>query len=160
MSKTPTYVSGHGLLEGKNVLVTAAAGTGIGFATAVRSAEEGAALPPELAKSRERIDCELVVNCLGAWSPLFSAKVGVSDVTEPTRRQICMVRVQHEDAARIEALLERIRNALPGVALRTTFIVGFPGETDAQFRELLDFVAAWRFERLGRVAIKDWIIEH
>jgi len=43
MSNTPTYVSGHGLLEGKNVLVTAAAGTGIGFATAVRCVEEGAA---------------------------------------------------------------------------------------------------------------------
>ncbi|MBW2508926.1 MAG: SDR family oxidoreductase [Deltaproteobacteria bacterium] len=43
MSNTPTYVSGHGLLEGKNVLVTAAAGTGIGFATAVRCLEEGAA---------------------------------------------------------------------------------------------------------------------
>ena len=43
MSRTPTYVSGHGLLEGKNVLVTAAAGAGIGYASAVRSAEEGAA---------------------------------------------------------------------------------------------------------------------
>jgi 3-oxoacyl-[acyl-carrier protein] reductase len=43
MSNTPTYVGGHGLLEGKNVLVTAAAGTGIGFATAIRSVEEGAA---------------------------------------------------------------------------------------------------------------------
>ena len=43
MSNKPTYVSGHGLLEGKNVLVTAAAGTGIGFATAVRCVEEGAA---------------------------------------------------------------------------------------------------------------------
>jgi 3-oxoacyl-[acyl-carrier protein] reductase len=38
----PTYVEGHGLLEGKGVLVTAAAGTGIGFATAKRCAEEGA----------------------------------------------------------------------------------------------------------------------
>lgn len=43
MSNTPTYVGGHGLLEGKNVLVTAAAGTGIGFATAIRCVEEGAA---------------------------------------------------------------------------------------------------------------------
>ena len=42
MSNKPTYVGGHGLLEGKNVLVTAAAGTGIGFSTAVRCAEEGA----------------------------------------------------------------------------------------------------------------------
>ena len=63
-------------------------------------------LPSELVKTHERIDCGLVVNCLGAWSPLFSAKVGVSDVTEPTRRQICMVRVQHDDPARVEALLE------------------------------------------------------
>lgn len=43
MTKEPKYVGGHGLLEGKKVLVTAAAGTGIGFATAVRCAEEGAA---------------------------------------------------------------------------------------------------------------------
>jgi 3-oxoacyl-[acyl-carrier protein] reductase len=42
MSNKPTYVGGHGLLEGKTVLVTAAAGTGIGFSTAVRCAEEGA----------------------------------------------------------------------------------------------------------------------
>ena len=43
MTNTPKYVGGHGLLEGKNVLVTAAAGTGIGFATAIRCVEEGAA---------------------------------------------------------------------------------------------------------------------
>jgi 3-oxoacyl-[acyl-carrier protein] reductase len=43
MSKTPSYVNGHKLLEGKTVLVTAAAGTGIGFSTAVRCAEEGCA---------------------------------------------------------------------------------------------------------------------
>lgn len=42
MSKEPKYVAGHGLLSGKTVLVTAAAGTGIGFATAIRCAEEGA----------------------------------------------------------------------------------------------------------------------
>ena len=42
MSTTPTYVPGHGLLAGKTVLITAAAGTGIGFATAKRCVEEGA----------------------------------------------------------------------------------------------------------------------
>lgn len=47
------------------------------------------------------------------------------------------------------ALLERIREKVPGIALRTTFIVGFPGETDADFAELLDFVKSFRFERLG-----------
>ena len=60
---------------------------------------------PELVESQQRIDCELIVNCLGAWSPLFSSKVGIGDVTEPTRRQICMLSVQHEDAEQVEQLL-------------------------------------------------------
>jgi 3-oxoacyl-[acyl-carrier protein] reductase len=42
LARPPTYVDGHGLLEGKTVLITAAAGTGIGFATAKRCVEEGA----------------------------------------------------------------------------------------------------------------------
>jgi len=62
-------------------------------------------LSPEVVESREQFECDVVVNCLGAWSPLFSAKVGISDVTEPTRRQICMVSVQHEDQARVKELL-------------------------------------------------------
>jgi ribosomal protein S12 methylthiotransferase len=47
------------------------------------------------------------------------------------------------------ALLERLRAEVPGLVLRTTFIVGFPGETDAQFEELVDFVREFRFERVG-----------
>ena len=47
------------------------------------------------------------------------------------------------------ALLERLRASIPDLVLRTTFIVGFPGETDAEFEELCDFVRAARFERLG-----------
>ena len=43
--------------------------------------------------------CDVVVNCLGAWSPIFSAKVGVTDVTEPVRRQICLVDVHASDLA-------------------------------------------------------------
>ncbi len=46
-------------------------------------------------------------------------------------------------------LLKRIRAGVPGIALRTTFIVGFPGETEAYFETLLDFIRATRFERLG-----------
>ncbi|MGO8788172.1 MAG: 30S ribosomal protein S12 methylthiotransferase RimO [Terriglobia bacterium] len=46
-------------------------------------------------------------------------------------------------------LLERIRAAVPGVALRTSFIVGFPGEKDDDFKTLLDFVAAAEFDHLG-----------
>lgn len=51
--------------------------------------------------------------------------------------------------AQILDLLARIRRAVPGLAIRTTFIVGFPGETNAQFDELAAFVEAGRFERLG-----------
>ncbi|MDA1062638.1 MAG: 30S ribosomal protein S12 methylthiotransferase RimO [Chloroflexi bacterium] len=45
--------------------------------------------------------------------------------------------------------LEAVRLAMPDVAIRTTFIVGFPGETDAEFEELLDFVEEQRFDHLG-----------
>jgi len=46
-------------------------------------------------------------------------------------------------------LLGRIRAGIPGIALRTTFIVGFPGETDEYFETLLEFIRVARFERLG-----------
>ena len=49
----------------------------------------------------------------------------------------------------IEQLVDRLRAGIPGVALRTTFIVGFPGETDENFETLLAFVERARFERLG-----------
>ena len=52
-------------------------------------------------------------------------------------------------------LLDRLRERIPGLALRTTLIVGFPGETEEQFAELLDFVAERRFERLGAFAYRD-----
>ncbi len=46
-------------------------------------------------------------------------------------------------------LIQRIRANIPGIALRTTFIVGFPGETQAYFEDLLEFIREARFERLG-----------
>src|SRR6184192_1151348 len=51
--------------------------------------------------------------------------------------------------AHIEDLVHKLRDGIPGVALRTTFIVGFPGETEAEFETLLDFIRRSRFERLG-----------
>ena len=47
------------------------------------------------------------------------------------------------------ALMARLRERWPGVAVRTTFLVGFPGETESDFNELLDYVTEYRFERLG-----------
>ena len=51
--------------------------------------------------------------------------------------------------AHIENLIHKLRAGIPGVTLRTTFIVGFPGETDAEFASLLDFIQQSQFERLG-----------
>jgi ribosomal protein S12 methylthiotransferase len=48
-----------------------------------------------------------------------------------------------------EDLLDRLRKRIPGMAIRTTFIVGFPGEGEAQFAELLDFVESARFDAVG-----------
>lgn len=53
------------------------------------------------------------------------------------------------DRGQIEGLLDRLREAVPGIAVRTTFIVGFPGETESQFEELLAFVRRQRFDAVG-----------
>ena len=49
----------------------------------------------------------------------------------------------------IRSLIEKLRKMIPGLAIRSTVIVGFPGETKEHFRELLDFIKETKFERLG-----------
>ncbi len=53
------------------------------------------------------------------------------------------------DRAETERLLDQLRERIEGLVLRTTLITGFPGETEGQFAELVDFVGQRRFERLG-----------
>ncbi len=53
------------------------------------------------------------------------------------------------DPEAIVRLVDALRAAMPDIALRTTFIVGFPGETEAEFQALLDFMGAMRFDRVG-----------
>ena len=61
-----------------------------------------------------------------------------------------LTRMQRETSGDyIRDLLKRIRAGIPGIALRTTFIVGFPGETDADVAELYAFIRETKFERLG-----------
>lgn len=62
---------------------------------------------------------------------------------------------RHVTRAETLALLAKIRREVPGITLRTTMMVGFPGETEAQFEELLDFVRQARFERLGAFAYSE-----
>ena len=56
---------------------------------------------------------------------------------------------RHVDGAWTRKLIARLREEVPGVALRTTMIVGHPGEGEKEFEELLDFCKSARFERLG-----------
>ena len=64
-----------------------------------------------------------------------------------------MKRGSHADA--FLKMLERIRRTIPGVSLRTSFIVGFPGETEGDFRVLCDFVRAAEFDWMGVFAYSD-----
>jgi len=66
-----------------------------------------------------------------------------------TDRRILRLMKRSGDGKRGLALLERIRRRLPGIALRTTVIVGFPGESRGEFAALKDFVGAARFDHLG-----------
>lgn len=49
----------------------------------------------------------------------------------------------------IKKLIEKVRNVVPDIALRTTFIVGFPTETESDFRELINFIKTYQFDRVG-----------
>lgn len=59
---------------------------------------------------------------------------------------------RHISGAQTRELLKRIRESVPGIHIRTTLMVGFPGEGDSEFNELLNFVREQRFERMGAFA--------
>ena len=62
---------------------------------------------------------------------------------------------RHIDGARTRELVHSIRERVPGIVLRTTLMVGHPGEDDDAFMELLDFVRDERFERMGAFAYSE-----
>lgn len=71
---------------------------------------------------------------------------------------------RHIDREQTLELIARIRREVPGIALRTTLMTGFPGEGDAEYDELTEFVKAARFERLGVFAYSEeegtWAARH
>ena len=68
--------------------------------------------------------------------------------------QLAAMHRRHTKAEALE-LIARLRRAIPDLALRTTLLVGYPGEREADFEELLDFVRATRFDRLGVFAYSE-----
>lgn len=68
-----------------------------------------------------------------------------------------MLQLMHRHVTKEEtiALIHTIRERVPGINIRTTLMVGFPGETDEDFEELMDFVREERFERMGAFAYSE-----
>lgn len=68
-----------------------------------------------------------------------------------------MLSAMHRNTTKQETyeLIERMRQEVPGITLRTTLMVGFPGETDEDFKELVEFVKWARFERMGAFAYSE-----
>ncbi len=62
--------------------------------------------------------------------------------------QLTAMKRRHTKAEAV-ALIEKLRRSIPDIALRTTLLVGYPGETEADFKELMEFVKSTRFDRLG-----------
>lgn len=62
---------------------------------------------------------------------------------------------RHGDRGSLTALLNKIREKVKGIAIRTTFIAGFPGETEGEFNELCEFIEEMRFERMGCFAYSE-----
>jgi ribosomal protein S12 methylthiotransferase len=91
------------------------------------------------------IDDELIETIAGAKKVLPYLDIPLQHISDEVLRRMRR-RVNRTET---EHLLARLRKGIPSLVLRTTFITGFPGETDAQFAELLDFVKKQRFERLG-----------
>ena len=68
--------------------------------------------------------------------------------------QLTLMKRRHTKAEAL-ALIEKLRSAIPDIALRTTLLVGYPGETEADFAELQEFVKATKFDRLGVFAYSE-----
>jgi ribosomal protein S12 methylthiotransferase len=69
----------------------------------------------------------------------------IQHINDRILRQMC----RPDTRQKITELIERLRKNIPDIVLRTTVIVGFPGETDEEFEELVDFVKRVRFDALG-----------
>jgi ribosomal protein S12 methylthiotransferase len=93
----------------------------------------------------EHISDELLDTLAGAQKIIPYLDMPLQHINDRVLKRM----IRRVDRKSTEALLYKLRQKWPGLAIRTTFIAGFPGETDAEFEELRQFVAEFRFERLG-----------
>lgn len=121
----------------------------------------------ELLRRLCRIDGIEWIRLHYAYPAAFPEDVIEVMATEPKICKYLDIPFQHISDAQLSAMLRRhtkaealelihkLRTAIPDLALRTTLLVGYPGETEADFEELLDFVREIRFERLGVFAYSE-----
>ena len=91
------------------------------------------------------VDDALIDSIAGAKRVLPYLDIPLQHASDPVLRAMRRA----VTAERHRALLDKLRQRIPGAVLRTTFIVGFPGETDDDFEALCEFVREQRFDRLG-----------
>lgn len=115
----------------------------------------------DLLKELIKIEDLMWVRLLYCYPKFFSDELIELIAAEPKICKYIDLPLQHADdnvlkamlrqdgRSDIEKLLAKLRAAIPGITIRTSFIVGFPGETDEQFENLKQFVMEQRFERVG-----------
>ncbi len=87
---------------------------------------------------------ELIEAVAGGTKVIPYADMPIQHIADPMLKRMG----RHTDRATVEGLVRTLRERVPGIALRTNVIVGFPGETDAHFEELMAFLAEARFDKL------------
>ena len=93
----------------------------------------------------DKITDELVAEIRDNDRILKYIDIPIQHISDPVLRRMN----RHGDSAMIKDAIRRLREAVPGVVLRSTLIVGFPGETDEDFEQLCEFVKEAKIERLG-----------
>ena len=115
----------------------------------------------KLLKELVKIDGLDWIRCLYCYPKYFTDELIDVMATEPKVMKYVDLPLQHahdavlkrmrrpDTADEVRALLNKIRERIPGVTIRSTFIVGFPGETDAQYQTLRNFLEEQRFDKVG-----------
>ncbi len=121
----------------------------------------GGAKLPELLRRLCKIEGFVWIRLLYCYPERITDELLEVIASEPKIAKYLDIPIQHADgeilramnrtgdAGRLLALVQKIREKVPGITLRTTLIAGFPGETEEQFETLVDFVKEAKFERLG-----------
>ena len=122
---------------------------------------------PELLRALCRIDGFRWIRVLYCYPERISDEIMDVIAEEPKIVKYLDIPVQHCnaevlkrmrrkcDAEMLRGLFRKLRTRIPGITLRTTLLVGFPGETDEQFTELAEFVHEMRFDRMGCFAYSE-----